>query len=265
MDSNDGVNSDVDNLGICLGKRLGRIEVSSVETVEQLVGLVERCGVVEEALVEEHVARENDEMRITCLEQMVSELLKLVSKKEEKRIEENMGVKKKLAKLEEEQLEAKKIFLELVENCQGMEEKVKEIGRINENLLMEVKDLQKEKETLMKTLISNSEFLNNTPTAPTPATSPTRLQSNHSSPSTSILSTTSDRQPSSTFGPLAKPTPQLVTFTRRGPPPVPLFQPMPPSPFSFYPPNYSQHPYYFPQYQDYTTGYPQYPPWAGKQ
>eukprot|EP00092_Neocalanus_flemingeri_P039295 GFUD01042781.1.p1 GENE.GFUD01042781.1~~GFUD01042781.1.p1 ORF type:complete len:252 (-),score=82.79 GFUD01042781.1:122-820(-) len=232
MDSNGDVNSDVDNLGICLGKRLGRIEVSRVGTVEQLVGLVERCGVVEEALVEEHVARENDEMRITCLEQMVSELLKLVSKKEEKRIEENMGVTKKLAKLEEEQLEAKKIFLELVESCQGMEEKVKEIGRIHENLLVEVEDLKKEKETLINSLINNS-----------------KLQTNLSSPSSSTLSSTSDSQPSSTSGNFVKPT-------RSGPPPVPLFQTMPPPPL-FYPPMYSHHPYY--------PVYPQYPPWSGEQ
>eukprot|EP00092_Neocalanus_flemingeri_P036613 GFUD01039866.1.p1 GENE.GFUD01039866.1~~GFUD01039866.1.p1 ORF type:complete len:237 (+),score=84.28 GFUD01039866.1:185-895(+) len=234
-----GVNSDVDNLGICLGKRLGRIEVSSVETVEQLVGLVERCGVVEEALVEEHVARETDEKRIARLEQIISKLNKVISKKEEKKIGEDKDLKNKLAKLEEEQLESKKNFLELVESCQGMEEKVKEIGRIHENLLVEVEDLKKEKETLINSLINNS-----------------KLQTNLSSPSSSssTLSSTSDSQPSSTSGNFVKPT-------RSGPPPVPLFQTMPPPPL-FYPPMYSHHPYHLhPHY----PGYPQYPPSSGEQ
>eukprot|EP00092_Neocalanus_flemingeri_P022420 GFUD01024317.1.p1 GENE.GFUD01024317.1~~GFUD01024317.1.p1 ORF type:complete len:255 (-),score=88.02 GFUD01024317.1:183-947(-) len=254
MDSKDDIKTDVDNLGMCLGKRLGRLEVSGVEMLEQLVEFVERCGVVEEALVEEHVARDADKMRIERLEEMVSKLNKVAGKIEEEKTGENIGLKKKLAKLEDEQLEAKKNFLEVVESCERMEKKIKEIERINENLVEEVKDLQKDKETLM-TSCNNSKLMNSSPTT---TTSPFKLQSNISSLLTSIPAS----QSSSPSAPLAKSAPPLVTVARRGPPPFPLFQPMPPTPL-FCPPNYSHHPYSFPQYQDY-TGYPQYP-WSGEQ
>eukprot|EP00092_Neocalanus_flemingeri_P032211 GFUD01035010.1.p1 GENE.GFUD01035010.1~~GFUD01035010.1.p1 ORF type:complete len:253 (-),score=81.27 GFUD01035010.1:273-1031(-) len=252
MDSKDDIKTDVDNLGICLGKRLGRLEVSGVEMLEQLVELVERCGVVEEALVEEHVARNADKMRIECLEEMVSKLNKVAGKIEEEKTGENIGLKKKIAKLEDEQLEAKKNFLVVVESCERMEKQIKEIERINVNLVEDVKSLQKDKETLM-TSCNNSKLINSSPTT---TTSPFKLQSNISSLLTSIPAS----QSSSPSAPLAKSAPPLVTVARRGPPPVALFQPMPPTPL-FCPPNYSHHPYSFPQYQDY-PGYPQYP-WSG--
>ena len=65
---------DMDSLGMSLGKRLGRLEVSGEEILEELVGLVERSEVVEEALVEEHVVREKIEDNLKKIGVKVEEL-----------------------------------------------------------------------------------------------------------------------------------------------------------------------------------------------
>ena len=166
----DEITSDVDHLGMTLGKRLGRLEVSGVEILEQLVGLVDRCEVVEDALVEEHVARETDEKRIQQVEERVAELEKVVSKIKGEKSKENDLLETKFAKLEEEQREFKKNFLELVESCQGMEEKVKLVEGINVKLVEEVKDLQKQKETLVKSLTNNPNVSNYSTTLDSPPT-----------------------------------------------------------------------------------------------
>jgi len=219
-----------------LGKRLGRLEISGVKMADQLVNLTDRCGFVAEALVDEHEEREFDKTRILHLESMVAKLEKVVNKMEDEKKGENEGLRKKIVEIEIVQRENEKNFLELVESCQGMEEKVKELERCSESLVEEVKDLQNEKETLVKSLVS---------------------------PSTSLSSPTSGTQSSSIHSPFTSPPPPKGVVTRKVLPP--MFQSLPPPPRMFCPPNFSQHPVFFPHpwyhYQD-NTDFPQYPPWT---
>merc|ERR1712096_429432 len=134
-------------------------EMSGVKVVDQMVNLVDRCGFVEEALVDEHEEREIDERRISHLEEMVTKLEKVVNKMENEKKGENERLGKKIVKIEIDKREDEKKFLELVERCQGMQEKVKELERISESLMEEVKDLQNEKEILVKSLVSLSTSL----------------------------------------------------------------------------------------------------------
>ena len=161
MDLNSEGKCDVDDLAVSLGKRLGRLEVSGLEMVEQLVEMVDRCGIVEEALVEEHVVREADEKRISQLEEIIKNLETRVDKNEEN--EDNRKLEKKMTKLEEEQREAKKHFLLLVENCEGMELKVQQVEKLNRDLVEEVNILKTEKETIMKSLKNNPNLTNIAP------------------------------------------------------------------------------------------------------
>ena len=47
---------DLDNLGMMLGKKLGRLEMSSVDMLNKFADLGDKVGVVEEALLDEHAA-----------------------------------------------------------------------------------------------------------------------------------------------------------------------------------------------------------------
>jgi len=194
-----------------LGKRLGRLEMSGIKVVDQMVNLVDRCGFVEEALVDEHEEREIDEKRISHLEEMVTKLEKVVNKMENEKKGENERLRKKIVKIEIDQKEDEKKFLELVESCQGMQEKVKELERISESLMEEVKDLQNEKETLVKSLVS---------------------------PSTSLPFPTSETQSSLIHSPFSRPPPPLGVVKRKVLPI--MFQVLPPPPRMFCPQNDSQ-------------------------
>ena len=113
-DKTEEITSDVESLGMSLGKRLGRLEVSGVEMVEQLVGLLDRSEVVEEALVEEHIAGEKIEDQLKQIESKGDGLEKEVAKMQEEKTQEKDELKSRLAKLEEEQMEFKNNFLHLV-------------------------------------------------------------------------------------------------------------------------------------------------------
>ena len=139
------ISTDVESIGMTLGKRLGRLEVSGVEMLEQLVGLVDRCEVVEEALVEEHGAREYDEIKMKQVEGKLKGLETIFKNKiEEEKTKENEELKTRLAKLEEEQVDLKKNFLCIVESCQVMEAKLEGIEGKNVKLVEAVKDLEGE-------------------------------------------------------------------------------------------------------------------------
>jgi chromosome segregation ATPase len=166
---------DVESLGMSLGKRLGRLEVSGVEVVEQLVGLVDRSEVVEEALVEEHIAREKIEFHLKQVGSKANGIEKEVAKMQEEKTQDKDQLKTRMAKLEEEHMEFKNNFLHLVESCHVMQGKLDLIEGTNVKLVMEVKELQKEKETLVKSLTYTSQPLNSSPkpvsltTTPSPA------------------------------------------------------------------------------------------------
>ena len=159
-DKTEEITSDVESLGMSLGKRLGRLEVSGVEMVEQLVLLVDRSEVVEEALVEEHIAGEKIEDQLKQIESKGDGLVKEVAKMQEEKTQEKDELKSRLAKLEEEQMEFKNNFLHLVESCQVMQDKIKLIEGTNVKLEEEVKELQKEKENLVKSLTCTSKLPN---------------------------------------------------------------------------------------------------------
>eukprot|EP00092_Neocalanus_flemingeri_P022157 GFUD01024033.1.p1 GENE.GFUD01024033.1~~GFUD01024033.1.p1 ORF type:complete len:400 (+),score=127.13 GFUD01024033.1:58-1200(+) len=144
----DDINADVDSLAMTFSKRLGRLEMLGRETVFQLAGLLDRCGALEDAMVKEHLAREADGRRIKQLEEIVSKLEMVACKIEDQEYSENNGINKKVAKLEEEKREDKTNFLELVESCLVMEEKVKKIESNNVKTVEVIKDVQIEKETL---------------------------------------------------------------------------------------------------------------------
>jgi len=220
--------TDVESMGMTLGKRLGRLEISGVEIMEQLVTLVDRCEVVEEALVEEHSARENDVIKIKQVEGKLVELEKFVRIKiEEEKNKENDALRTRIAMLEEEQMDFKKSFLSLVESCEVMEAKLEVIVENNVMLVKSVNDLENEKESLMKSLtISTPVCLSNSP-------------------------------------PLRQPSPATVGVVPGRT--THMFQPMmfPPPPMCYHPvpPQYMQNPYAYPtMYQDTTQS--QYPSWS---
>ena len=161
---------DMDSLGMSLGKRLGRLEVSGEEILEELVGLVERSEVVEEALVEEHVVREKIEDNLKKIGVKVEELEIDVAKTNEEKSKEYDALKTRLAQLEEEQMDYEKNFLQLVESCLGMQVKLKLIEGTNVKLVEEGKDLQKEKDAL--TCISKSSNSSANPVSSITTTAP---------------------------------------------------------------------------------------------
>jgi len=233
------MSTDVESMGMTLGKRLGRLEISGVEIMEQLVTLVDRCEVVEEALVEEHSARENDDIKIKRVEGKLVELGKFVRIKiEEEKNKENYELRTRIAMLEEEQMDLKKNFLSIVESCEVMEAKLEVIVENNVMLVKSVKDLENEKESLMKSLTSGTKHM----THPSGISTPVCL---------------------SNSPPLRQPSPATVGV-------VPgrtthMFQPMmfPPPPMCYHPvpPQYMQNPYAYPtMYQDTTQS--QYPSWS---
>ena len=169
-DKTEEITSDVESLGMSLGKRLGRLEVSGEEILEELVGLVERSEVVEEALVEEHVVREKIEDNLKKIGVKVEELEIDVAKTNEEKSKEYDALKTRLAQLEEEQMDYEKNFLQLVESCLGMQVKLKLIEGTNVKLVEEGKDLQKEKDAL--TCISKSSNSSANPVSSITTTAP---------------------------------------------------------------------------------------------
>lgn len=248
-DNKEEMSSDVESLGMSLGKRLGRLEVSGVEMVEQLVGLVERSEVVEEALVEEHIAREKIEDQLKQIKGKADGIEKEVARAQEEKVKEKDESKIRLAKLEEEQTEFMKNFLGLVESCHVMQKKLDLVEETNTKLVKEVKELQREKETLVKSLNYTSQPANSSPnmvsqtTTSSPALTPPKTVSLSSSP------------------PMTQPPPPLGAVVRR----TPLFQPppvmFPPHSHVFFPP-----PQFIPNQNVYSQYQPhgciQYPTWS---
>merc|ERR1719312_1320835 len=146
---------DLETLGMSLGKRLGRLEISGVEVVEQVVVLTDRCEVVEAAVLEEHVQREEDK-KIT--EKVVDKLDALENKFKasiERHTKENDDeIKVELCKLRKDHTDLKEKFLSLVITCQEYEEKFKRLESSNDELMKVVKNLEKEKEELVDALTS---------------------------------------------------------------------------------------------------------------
>jgi len=248
-DKKEEIASDVESLGMSLGKRLGRLEVSGVEMVEQLVGLVERSEVVEEALVEEHIAREKIEDQLKQIEGKADGVKEEVAKMQDEKTKEKDELKSRLAKLEEEQMDFKKDFLHLVESCNVMQEKLELIEGTNAKLVEEVKELQKEKETLVKSLSCTSQ----------PPSSSANIVPLNNTPASTSKTVSQSNSPPMTHPP--PPIPPLVAGLRRR---SPLFQPpvmFQPHSHVFYPPPQfipNQNPYS--QYQP--QGCIQYPPWS---
>merc|ERR1719312_2200199 len=167
---------DLETLGMSLGKRLGRLEISGVEVVEQVVVLTDRCEVVEAAVLEEHVQREEDkkitERVVEKLDALENNFKESIEKHAKERDDE---VKAELCKLKKDHTDLKEKFLSLVITCQEYEEKFKRLESSNDELMRAVKNLEKDKEELVDSLTSNRttpcEFLNNTTTTTSPKTS----------------------------------------------------------------------------------------------
>ena len=148
-----------------LGKRLGRLEISGVEVVEQVVVLTDRCEVVEAAVLEEHVQREEDK-KIT--ERVVDKLDALENKFKasiERHTKESDEIKAELCKLRKDHTDLKEKFLSLVITCQEYEEKIERLESSINELMKAVKNLEKDKEELLDSWNSNR----TTPSTTSPA------------------------------------------------------------------------------------------------
>ena len=143
---------DLDSLSLSLGKRLGKLEISGVDVVEQLEVLTDRCEVMEAAVLEEHVNREKDKSIIEKLVEKFDELKNNIKVKEEESAKQTDELKAKLCKLKEDHIDLKEKFLSLVLNCQGYEEDIKRLESSNTHLIEAVKNLEKDKEKLMESL-----------------------------------------------------------------------------------------------------------------
>lgn len=214
---------DLESLGMTLGKRLGRLEISSVEVVERLVILADRCEVMEEAVVEVNDARETDGVKLKQMDEKLNKLENIIKISEEK-VKENEELKSQLCKMKEEQVGAMEEFLQLVEKCQGFEIKIDRIEKRNVELLEAVEDLEKDKERLIKSLpasnttqLTSSEPISTSAVCYDSTLSPTSLNTT----SGSVPSTTS----STTTLPLFRHPPPSVGVPRRRPA-TPLFQVM---------------------------------------
>jgi len=167
----------VESLGMSLGKRLGRLELSGVEVVEQLVVLTDRCEVVEAAVLEEHVERKKDKILIEKTVDKLDEIENNYKASEKEHEKENDELKAKLCKLKEDHIDLKEKLLSLVINCQGYEEKIKRLESSNDELMENVKNLEKDKEKLMESLDTNAnhthpcEFLEPPPMSVSPSSS----------------------------------------------------------------------------------------------
>ena len=143
---------DLDSLSMSLGKRLGKLEISGVDVVEQLEVLTDRCEVMEAAVLEEHVNREKDKSIIEKLVEKLDEINNNMKVKEEESAKQSDELKAKLCKLKEDHTDLKEKFLSLVINCQGYEEDIKRLESSNAHLMEAVINLEKDKEKLMESL-----------------------------------------------------------------------------------------------------------------
>jgi len=151
---------DIESLGTSLGKRLGRLELSGVEIVEQLVVLTDRCEVVEAAVLEEHVDRKKDKIIVEKAVDKLDEIENNFKASEEEHEKENNELKAKLCKMKEDHTDLKEKFLSLVINCQEYEEKIKRLESSNDALMEAVKNLEKDKEKFMDSLDTNANHTN---------------------------------------------------------------------------------------------------------
>jgi len=189
----------IESLGMSLGKRLGRLELSGVEVVEQLVVLTDRCEVVEAAVLEEHVERKKDKI---IVEKVVDKLDEIENKFKANE-KENDELKAELCKLKEDHIDLKEKFLSLVMNCQGYEEKIKRLERSNDELMEAVKNLEKDKEKLMESLDTNAKH-----THPCELSEPPPMSVSPSSSASSAITT-----------PLfSRPPPPIRCMARQPPP-----------------------------------------------
>ena len=158
--------NDLESLGMSLGKRLGRLEISGVEVVEQMVVLTDRCEVVEAAVLEEHDQREKDKKVTERVVDKLDALEKNFKANIEKHVKESGDViKAKLFELKKDHTDLKEKFLSLVITCQEYEEKIKRLESSNDELMKAVKNLEKDKEELLDSWNSNR----TTPSTTSPA------------------------------------------------------------------------------------------------
>jgi len=143
---------DIDSLGMSLGKRLGRLELSGVELVEQLLVLTDRCEVMEAAVLEEHVERKKNMNMIEKVVEKLDEIENHFKASEEEHVKQNDKLKATLSKLKEDHTDLKEKFLSLVLNCQGYEEEIKRLESSNDELVEAVRNLEKDKEKLRESL-----------------------------------------------------------------------------------------------------------------
>jgi hypothetical protein len=122
---------DLQNLGMMLEKKLGRLEMSSVDMLNKFADLGDKVGVVEEALLDEHAARETNDKKILYLGGKVDKIERNLMNIEEEKSLEILELKKMIRKIEEGQVEAQKNLLDLVESCQSMEDKLKYVENVN--------------------------------------------------------------------------------------------------------------------------------------
>jgi len=201
-------NSDI--LGVMLAKRLGRMEVTSKGVVDKWADIEGRCEVVEEALLEEHAAREEDQKRITKLEDMVAHLETVTRKLMEGESEEKLALKRRIGQLEVNWRQVATTFVELVESCEEMEGKIKDLEYLNARLEKELKALKLEEKQASTNKEFNPDELVFRPRSSS-IVSPYKPLNTSSSPYTNTIFSTS---------PKTVPAPPPV-LTRPPPPPQP--------------------------------------------
>jgi len=226
MSNNEGIPcDDLESLGMSLGKRLGRLEISGVEVVEQLLTLTEKVEVIEKASVEveENVCREEEKDEMKMAVGKLDDIERKLKVIQDENNDENLELKRKLLKLREDHTDLKEKFLSLVLNCQVYEDKIKIIENKNSELMEAVINLEKDKEMLMASLATNSSQISASE-EPLPLTSSVSPQSSSSSLATSPLYS----QPPPPIIRASVPTPPIVQPVMFQPQYMPVYPTLPP-------------------------------------
>ena len=90
------MNDGFDNLCMMLGKKLGRLDISSVDMLDKVNNLNKKFVIIEEALTEEQGVEEFERKNVAFLQEVLDKLLtKLIQAKSEKELE-NVELRKKI-------------------------------------------------------------------------------------------------------------------------------------------------------------------------
>lgn len=224
MSNNEGIPcDDLESLGMSLGKRLGRLEISGVEVVEQLLTLTDKVEVIEKAAIEENVNREEEKDEMKIVIGKLDDLERKLKVIQDEHNDENLDLKTKLLKLREDHTDLKEKFLSLVLNCQVYEDKIKIIENKNSELMEAVINLEKDKEMLMASLATNSSQISASD-VPLTLTSSVSPQSSSSSLANSPLYS----QPPPPILRASLPTPPIVQPVMIPPQYMPVYPTLPP-------------------------------------